>query len=86
MRAKGSCLGWNRFISTKYTRTISDFRFSPWQDSLCLRNAFTTTLADALGLSWDCNYLPGLLEIGNLGTLVGHGRSGYHTERIRKRR
>ena len=80
MCGKGSCAGSGQLHSTTYTHTISYFHSLPHLDGLCSRNSFTTKLADAPGLSWDCRYLPLLAGAGNLGTPVGHGLLGYSIE------
>ena len=56
MCGRGSCLGSSQLHSIIYIHTISDLHSLPRQDSLYLRNALTTTLTDAPGLSWDCHY------------------------------
>jgi len=50
MCGKGICAGSSQLHSTIYTHTFSDFHSLLPQNSLCLKNYWTTTIADAPGL------------------------------------
>jgi len=82
MGAAGNCLSSCQFHSTTSIDVISALHFLPRQDSLCLRFSLTTILADALGLSWDCDCEPHLVRRGNLCEPVGPGWLGYHGDVI----
>ena len=82
MGAAGNCLSSCQFHSSTYSDVITALHFLPLQNSLFLRISLTATLADALGLSWDCDCKPRLVGRGNLRESVGLGRLGYHANVI----
>ena len=77
MGAAGNCLSSCQFHSSTYSDVITALHFLPLQNSLFLRISLTATLADALGLPWDCDCKPCLVGRGNLRESVGLGRLGY---------
>ena len=78
MCGKRNYLGSNQLHLSTFVHRLSAVHSLPRQNSPCLSVYLTTTLADALGLSWDCRCGPGLLRVGNLRKPVELGRSGYH--------
>jgi hypothetical protein len=62
MGAAENCLGSSQLHSSTYERIISAFHFLPRQNSPCLGTSLTTIIADALGLSWNCQYQPRLVD------------------------